>query len=491
MLKRKLYLKRKLVKKTITFFKKGYSGTEIAKRLGISYAKLREMLEIAKDRKLLQKSSIPLLKKLYFKKKIINKILPLLKNGYNNEQVAKSLKINLRQSTKFINRARVIIAKEKRVEKNKSRILEIRKLYSELGSLENVAKKINLTRERVRQLLKQGEEYGLYEYETYNKEYTKKLANRYSKDALIKEIMLHGSLNKFKTTSGLSNVDVNRLMNFYNIDKPYTNVLLRDKRDLRQYQEIVNILGHHPTTTELQTKTDWRKLRCRLNHRYKGFNNFRKSYGIPAPPKGYARFRDKTIPLGIAALRARAKLIRDEKETKVINLLKEVQMPLTYAEAASRLNMRKETARRYLMGLASQGKINTENIGIQKFYISKEINPDLYNKWKNSFSAKYIEKKPSMKYVAVSRKILTPEIKQFSIDCYINYSMSCQQIKEEIKKKYGVSFTSCCIWTMLKNRGLTRSITEALKIRDANKSKTTTSYHKDLIQNNQVRPTNI
>lgn len=64
-----------------------------------------------------------------------------------------------------------------------------------------------------------------------------------------------------------------------------------------------------------------------------------------------------------------------------------------------------------------------------------------------------------------SIKELGFSLEAFCEDCYVNKRMSCQEIVEFLGNNYGFKYTRQWVWRILKDRGVIRSQSEAMKVR--------------------------
>jgi molybdenum-dependent DNA-binding transcriptional regulator ModE len=79
--------------------------------------------------------------------------------------------------------------KRRAIERNVTRYQQVRQVYERTGTLRKAAKELNLSAERVRQILTSGKKLGIFDYETRG-EYFKRLKHDLKRDDLIKEIKL-------------------------------------------------------------------------------------------------------------------------------------------------------------------------------------------------------------------------------------------------------------------------------------------------------------
>jgi len=62
----------------------------------------------------------------------------------------------------------------------------------------------------------------------------------------------------------------------------------------RDYELIRKELGHHPTTTELQLESRWRRVWARIETAWGTISAFREELSIPKPPQGNPLIREHT-----------------------------------------------------------------------------------------------------------------------------------------------------------------------------------------------------
>ncbi len=163
------------------------------------------------------------------------------------------------------------------------RLIKVKELYDKYGTLQLVANELGLTRERVRQLLKNGQKRRLYRYELTREKKLKSLVAQVSKDNLIKVMSFTNKLDKICSQLEISEKQFYILIRHYNINTYDVATISRRKRAIQEYMRIVELLGHHPTTTELIRIPKWRALWVRIDRYWGSIESFRKDYGIDKP----------------------------------------------------------------------------------------------------------------------------------------------------------------------------------------------------------------
>jgi len=216
-----------------------------------------------------------------------------------------------------------IVIKKVLSNKKISKLLKAKETYEKCGTLQKAADELNLTRERVRQLLNQGEEHKLYKYEIQrevnHKERLIELKSKFTRAELIREIKRHS--NKFDRCLQLevSQPELDSLLEFFNIDYQEYSRLSKMGKCLEAYSFIVDSLGHHPTTTEMTQRKEWRNLWHRITRLWGRMENFRNEYGIEKPKH---RLHPNTIKSYKKMKLTRIKN-REEKVNKILTFVKE------------------------------------------------------------------------------------------------------------------------------------------------------------------------
>ena len=170
------------------------------------------------------------------------------------------------------------------------RLRQVHVLYKEHGTLEAVGREMRLTRERVRQLLVKGSRLGLFEYKPFDYPYV-------PKEKLIADYTHLLTLSKVAQINNISPGYLRRLMTAYSITQNDLDSYAKEVRQARcveQYNLIMDKLGHHPTTTELQATSEGHTLHTRINRLWGSIDAFREELNIPKPPQGSRSFREDT-----------------------------------------------------------------------------------------------------------------------------------------------------------------------------------------------------
>lgn len=164
-----------------------------------------------------------------------------------------------------------------------AKLKEIHKLYKELKSYQAVGDKLGLSRERVRQLLVKGAAAGLFEHEVTNRLRRKQLENHLPKSVLAQEVSEFSCAN-IAHRYGVPTKAVIALCEEYGLITQELRQERNRKRTLNEYTAMVNYLGYHPSTGDMN-RAGYRALWARISRHWGSFENFRKIYDIPFAKK--------------------------------------------------------------------------------------------------------------------------------------------------------------------------------------------------------------
>lgn len=157
--------------------------------------------------------------------------------------------------------------------------IECYELYKREGSLQAVANVKKLTRERIRQILVKGTEYGLFSYEGREYPYV-------PKEKILSDYKESPNIGAVARANGISTTYLGQLLTAYRISKSALGAIRNDSKKedcIQAFRAIENQLGHFPTTTEMQKRPVWRSLHARIGRLWGTIDNFREQYGIPKP----------------------------------------------------------------------------------------------------------------------------------------------------------------------------------------------------------------
>lgn len=253
-----------------------------------------------------------------------------------------------------------------RERKKRQKAIEVKKLYDTLGTYETVARALGITRERVRQILEDAAEREWLFHETKHDQKRKFLTDRLPKEKFVTELLAHGSIQKLAKRLGMKANNIKELANQYNVDVSELRERYLIKKVLRQYEEMVNELGYHPTTTVMQRNKKWRSLNSRICHIWGSMNNFRREFGLPIQRPGNPHFVEDVARARLER-RKRAELRRARRKECIVNAIK----TLGYAQTAiicRQTGIKSATLYELLKELISENKLVREGSGHKTYY---------------------------------------------------------------------------------------------------------------------------
>jgi DNA mismatch repair ATPase MutS len=246
---------------------------------------------------------------------IVEEIIEELRRCYSIQKVAERLRISrtrirtlllLSYNCKNIYDLRKKMKIKKLLSDKKiAELKQVKELYDKFLTLQKTAEQLNISRERVRQLLNEGEKYCLFQYKLSSETKFKELLQRYDRKTLIKEIKLLKYPSKICPKLHIKRSEFKKLVKHYNINlltidyKDYYLEILEKKKSkyLAKYYQIVDTLGHHPSTTKMSTKKEWIVVWRMILHYWGSMANFRKEYGIEKPKYRRSLLRRKSSKL--------------------------------------------------------------------------------------------------------------------------------------------------------------------------------------------------
>jgi hypothetical protein len=159
------------------------------------------------------------------------------------------------------------------------KLLLVYQLYQEKGSLEKVGRIMNLSRERIRQLLEKGTELGLFEYRKLNK---LPLPN-VQKAKFMEDYKNLLSLKEVAEKNNISIAQIYKLLDFYHVgSEELDTIRIREKKSkcINQYFSIADRLGHPPSTRELQKTSEGNYLSFKILRLWGSIHIFRRELNI-------------------------------------------------------------------------------------------------------------------------------------------------------------------------------------------------------------------
>lgn len=220
--------------------------------------------------------------------------------------------------------------KRRDLDKNAKRYQQVKEIYERLGTLEKVGKELNLTRERVRQLLQKGAKHGVFDYVLNREKRFKDISQKYNRDSIINEIKSSINPPIICERLGVKSSEFHNLLEYFEIDySEYRKLALKGKY-MNKYSQIVDTLGHHPTTTEMVGKREWRTVWGAIFRNWGNMSNFRKEFGIEIPKRRW--------PLKVQERWKEQRIQKDKRIQEILELLKNSN-GLSNTELATRFNI--------------------------------------------------------------------------------------------------------------------------------------------------------
>jgi len=170
--------------------------------------------------------------------------------------------------------------------KIKRRLVYINSLYVEHRSLNKTGRLINLSGERIRQLLAQGHNLGFFKYENSKKQFILVWSKKISANVLKRELTKSGNLFEIQKKYKVPNKILKKLVKLYDIDKPELINEWRKRRNVKEYKKMVAKMGYSPTSTEMRKDKKFNALWSRI-WKAEGcsLSDFRRFHGIDEPKK--------------------------------------------------------------------------------------------------------------------------------------------------------------------------------------------------------------
>lgn len=247
--------------------------------------------------------------------------------------------------------------KRRAIDRKSSRFQQVREAYERLGTLEKAGKELGLTRQRVSQILSKGKQLGLFSYERKSGN-LRVLKKELCREVLIKDIELLYSETKICLKYNINNTKLKTLLRYFNIDFKEYQRATRAGRYIQGYSKIVDALGYHPTTTELNSRPEWRKIWVGIDRYWGSINNFRKDFGIEKPK---LRLHPNTV-LAFQKAKEKKSLLKQEKKGKVLSLIRQ-EGPISAALIRNKLGLKPAMAWNYIKELSKEGLVAKIGVG--------------------------------------------------------------------------------------------------------------------------------
>lgn len=245
-------------------------------------------------------------------------------------------------------------------------------LYKEYGTLEKVGREVGLTRERIRQILKRGNKYGLFEY-PIKKELISYpfLVNYYkNKEELLNELSDCFKKDEMLKTLSIDKTNFNRLLEHFNLDIRDVQIYSKKKKLKIQYDEYVEKIGHHPTTTEMNEDKKVRNIWIKITRYWGSMANFRQEFGYPFIKQGNPRIKENIREWH----QQRSVLIMLKKKNYMEIILKFLSKrgPLNKKYLAGVCDISEQDCLNILNSMIKRGEITRLKRGAKTIYMIKE-----------------------------------------------------------------------------------------------------------------------
>lgn len=172
------------------------------------------------------------------------------------------------------------------------RLMEVYSLYEKEKSLRTVGKKLDLSFERVRQLLEKGSAIGLFEYRPPK-------APLLSREKILRDYKKFLNRSRVARANHISVNYLSKLIEQHQISEAELDVVRAEgqrSRCIKQYDGIARRLGYHPTTTELNQKKSSRSLAFKIRRSWGTLEKFRKERNIvPGQPVKTSGDREEVL----------------------------------------------------------------------------------------------------------------------------------------------------------------------------------------------------
>jgi len=179
-----------------------------------------------------------------------------------------------------------------------ARLKRVKAVYDKSMSLAETGKKLSLSRERVRQLLTQGSQAGLFTYEPKRKKQEREARKKqeylreYSK--MVRSLGYHPGFSETRKRKDLAKVqeglatilggidNVRKLLPEYKVKlkkRQFPTLEQRKQRCIKEYNQARADLGHYPSSTELSSEKKGNALYVRIRKIWGSFVIFKSDIG--------------------------------------------------------------------------------------------------------------------------------------------------------------------------------------------------------------------
>ena len=257
---------------------------------------------------------------------------------------------NVKNKTKYQKIQQDAISKEEL-----DRLISVKNMYERLGTFQEVANRMGLTKPRIWQMMKKGHRLGLFHYVISRKHKLNQLTKSISRGKIVGLIKKGYRISEICTELSIQPPELNALRDLYKIRLRSNTRLAKRERYLGKYLEFVTRLGHHPSTRELVNSKTGRSLYSNIWMYWGGIDNFRKMNNIDKPSfritEKFKQGRKKSVKGKQRGKTERLEKVRDFIKSRGKVSSKEIR---------DALNLKISTTILYLKELVENQTIKTE-----------------------------------------------------------------------------------------------------------------------------------
>ena len=114
-----------------------------------------------------------------------------------------------------------------------------------------------------------------------------------SKERLLEAFLDINNINGICSKLNISRYEYSKLIDFYQINELKYRSDARKRTTINQYFDIVDILGKHPSSADMQTNSNWQGVYTKIRKIWGGAESFRLEYGIERPSRKIILSRNK------------------------------------------------------------------------------------------------------------------------------------------------------------------------------------------------------
>ena len=245
-------------------------------------------------------------------------------------------------------------------------------LYKEHGTLEKVGKKVGLTRERIRQILKRGNRYGLFEYPIKKELISYPFLIKYfaNKEELLNELSDCSKKDEMLKILNTDTINFNKLLGNFNLDIRDVQAYSKKKKSKIEYDEYVEKTGHHPTTTEMNEDKKIRNIWVKITRYWGSMADFRQEFGYPFIKQGNPKIKENVRDW--QQQRSASVILRNKSYMQMILQNLSENGALSNKYLADKCNIKEQNCRNILNSMIKRGEIILLKRGAKKTYTIKE-----------------------------------------------------------------------------------------------------------------------